>query len=216
MDEYPGNSRRPPIESNKPNATPAEEPQFEKVVTGKVIRRKRPLGRRLMDTFFAGDGVLGYLGKEVLLPALQNLITDFVTQGVEKAVYGDVRSTRTGGYRGTGARTHVPYNRPVTTTTSYSVPAGPPTRPSRAVSRPSDESPEVILEERIQAEAVAEKMWEAVQQYGHVTVAALNRMLGDTPQWTDNKFGWYDLSDMSIRRVREGYLLVMPPVEEIH
>lgn len=218
MDQYPGNSRRPinPSNSDKPNVPVDEGKKLEKVVTGRVVRRKKTLGRRLKETFFGGDSssVFGYLGKEVLLPALQNLITDFVTQGIEKAVYGEVRHHRPTGYRG-GYRqptTHISYDRP----TSAVRPSQPP--PAR---RPPNNQPvsfqvgEVILESKVAAQLVAEKLYETLEEYNCVTVSNLNELLGETSQYTDHKWGWTDLDGLEIKHIREGYLLMLPDPEDL-
>lgn len=48
MDNYPGNSRTGKEESVEPK-------KIEKVITGEVVRRKKPLGRRFMETFIGGS-----------------------------------------------------------------------------------------------------------------------------------------------------------------
>lgn len=214
MDQFPGNSRR----SNEPEKTtqPVEElKKLDRVVTGRVIKRKKPLGRRIRETFFGGDStsVFGYLLKEVLIPALQATATDMVTQGIEKAVYGEVRSgPRT--TRGSFApRTHVSYDRP---TSIIRQPATPTQQSRRAVVQPSVfEIGEIILESKIQADLVTEKLNEMIEEYGAATVGNLNDLIGQTSAYTDHKWGWTDLSDMTIRRVREGYLLVLPEPEDL-
>lgn len=211
VEEFPGNSRRPINPKTVPPAVSGgEEKKFEKVVTGNVVRRKKPLGRRILDMLFSGDSssVVGYLAKEVLVPALQNLVTDFVTQGVERAVFGEVRTQRRTGtpYR---PGSHISYNNPATVRTSYNTPPTPPAR--RPISQPSSvDIGEIIFEEKINAQVVAEKLFEIVEEYNMASVANLNELVGQTSQYTDNKYGWTDLSSMEIKRVREGWLLVLP------
>lgn len=213
IDDFPGNSRRPP--STDKTANPVDDKKkLDKVITGEVVRRKKPLARRFMDTFFSGDStsVVGYLGKEVLLPALQNLITDFVTQGIEKAVYGEVRSSGRG-IRGNAPRTHISYDRPSSIRPSSHTAAPPGRRP---VTQPSAfDIGEIILDSKINAQVVAEKLYETVEEYGSATVGHLNDLLGQTSAYTDHKWGWTDLSTMEIKRIREGYLLVLPEAEDL-
>lgn len=212
MEEFPGNSRRR-IEPEK--TTPAvEEPKLDKVVTGRVIRRKKPLGRRLMDTFFSGDSnsVVGYLGKEVLLPALQNLITDFVTQGINKAVYGDQTPPRSTN-RGSAPRSHISYDRPSSIIRPTPAARAPERRP---ITQPSAfDIGEIILGTQIEAQVVSDQLYEALEQYGCVTVANLNELIGQTSAYTDHKWGWTDLSNMTVKRIREGYLLNFPQPEDL-
>jgi hypothetical protein len=215
-ENYPGNSRRagqPAV--NNSAMPPNEEPKLEKVITGKVIKRKKPLGRRILDTFFNGDsGVIKYLAQEVLVPAFQTLVTDMVTQGIERAVYGEVRTPRRtgpGGYRGVN-RPHVSYDRPSTIVRSP-VSQGPPSR--RPLSQPSsNDLDEIILDSDFSAKVIVEKLYEAIQDYGGVTVANLKELLGETPTYTDHKWGWGEDAEFQVKRVREGFLLVLPdPVD---
>lgn len=210
MEEFPGNSRR---NVTRPATTEpeAEQPKLEPVVTGKVIKRKKPLGQRFVKTFFAGDGVLGYLGKEVLLPALQNLITDFVTQGVNRAVYGDAAPPRST-TRGSAPRTHVSYNQP----TSIVRPSAAATPTRRPVTQPSAfDLGDIIVGTKIEADLICEKLYETVEEYGAATVANLNDLIGQTSAYTDHKWGWTDLERLSIARVREGFLIKLPDPEDL-
>jgi hypothetical protein len=74
---------------------------------------------------------------------------------------------------------------------------------------------EVILDTKIEAETVAEKLYDIIEKYGHVTVADLNDLIGETSQYTDHKYGWTDLRGLDIRRIREGYLLILPDPEDL-
>lgn len=69
---------------------------------------------------------------------------------------------------------------------------------------------DIILETRQDAENVLYSLFDALEQYGAVRVADLTELLGETGPFTDNYWGWEDLSGADIKRVREGYLLVLP------
>lgn len=210
VDEFPGNSRRPIQQRQNLPATPKEDVQLEKVVTGKVIKRNKPLGRRIKEMFFTGDStsVFGYLGKEVLLPAFQNLITDFVTQGIERAVFGEARTPTRTRFGSTRPTQHISYDRPSS--------VRPPVQPRRPITQPSAFDPgEIIFDSKVNAEVVTDKLFETIEQYGCVTVANLNELVGQTSQYTDHKYGWTDLHSMDIKRIREGWLLMLPEPEDL-
>lgn len=216
MDQFPANSRsmaaKKPVEKRDEYNGEDERmiPKLESVVSGKVIKRKKPLGRRFINTFFAGDGVMGYLGKEVLLPALQNLITDFVTQGVNRAVYGDAAPART--TRGSAPRTHVSYNQP----SSIVRPATSTPATRRPVTQPSAfDIGDLIVGSKIEADMICEKLYETVEEYGAATVANLNDLIGQTSAYTDHKWGWTDLERLSIAKIREGFLIKLPEPEDL-
>lgn len=217
MDEFPSNSRRPasPIDKTSP-AVEEPELKLDKVISGKIIKRKKPLGRRFMDTFFSGDasGVIPYLFRDVLIPALQDMATDMVKQGIERAVYGEVRTTHRSGYRGSSTlpRTHVSYDRP--SSVVGRAPSSYPVR--RPATQPSAFNiGEVILDSLINAQVVADELEKTIMKYGAATVANLNDLTGETSAYTDHKYGWTDLSAMTIKHIREGYLLILPDPEDL-
>lgn len=210
MEEFPGNSRRavPPAENNKP---PVDDKNLDAVITGNVVRRKPSIGRRFVKTFFPGDsGIFKYVVTEVLVPALQDLFLDTVRQATEKAVYGEIRSPRgSSSYRPRGVpRTQVSYDR-VSSPRHSAIHNTPPHRQSSNQASAVDIG-EIILDSMIDAQTVADKLYEILQEYNAVSVADLNTLLNQSSHYTDHKYGWTDLSDMTIRRIREGYLLLLP------
>jgi hypothetical protein len=214
MDElFPGNSRSRPTPRPEENNPPVEDRKLDPIV-GKVIKRKTPLGRRIKETFLSGNsGVFSYLFNDVFVPALKDLATDMVKQGIERAVYGEVRSSRSS-TRGTGlGRTQVSYDR----LSSNRHPAVRNVAPLRRSSHleSAEDLGEIILEDYVTAEVIVERMLESVRDYDHVTVANLKELIRETPKYTDNRWGWTDLSSIDIKRVREGFLLILPKPEPL-
>lgn len=217
IEDFPSNSRSSrPVKPPEADAPAVEEKNLDKVVTGKVVRRKKSLGRRFVDTFFTGSsGLIGHVVKEVLVPDLQTLFLDIVRQAAEKAIYGDKEPPRSS-LRGSGllARTQISYDRLSTGRTTSS------SRHPSTVRRPEAhpdamEIGEFLFEDQINAQVVADKLFDALRQYDAVTVAELNSWTGHTSVYTDHKYGWTDLSEMSIKRIREGYLLLLPNPEPL-
>ena len=220
MDEFPGNSRRvlKPTENKelKDKSDPVDDKKIEKVVEGSVLRRKKPLTKRFMETFVGGDarGVVGYVMMDVLLPAAKDMVADAVSQGVERLIFGEARSTsRRTGYRpGTGTGTgYVSYNR-----FSSSPPAGTRREEPRSISRTSrarHDFDEIILATRVEAEEVIDRLFDLVSRYESATVADLYELVGVSGNYTDDKWGWTDLRGAGARRVRNGYLLDLPRPE---
>lgn len=217
--EFPGNSRRnlKPTEDKKVEPTPSETPEkrVERVVETTAIQRKKPLGRRFLETFVGGDakGVLGYVMMDVLLPAAKDMVADAVSTGIERMLFGDARSSsRRSGYRpgATGGSGYVSYNR-------FSSPGVKRdehrTISSRARSR--HEFDEIILATRVEAEEVVDRLFDLVSKYESATVADLYELVGISGNYMDEKWGWTDLRGASIRRVRNGYLLDLPRAESL-
>lgn len=207
-EEFPSNSR-----SRKPAKD--EPKKVEKVVTGSVARRKKPLGKRMAETFVGGDtrGVWGYVFYDVLLPAAKDMLADATSQGVERLLFGEARSRSRRGGRPGGPYGHVSYNR------VGSHPAGRAGRPDeRSVSRrarANHDFDEIILDTRAEANEVIERLFDLVSEYEQATVADLYEMVGIDSSYTDDKWGWTDMRGAGVTRIRSGYLLDLPKTEPL-
>lgn len=212
--EFPGNSRR---ERTAPERKEEPEKKIEVVVTSEVVRRKRPIGKRFLETFLGGSAqdVVRYVLMDVMLPAAKDMFTDAVSQGVERLVYGETRSvSRRPGQRSVGTSTYTSYNR-------YSSGSGPlPARREdpRVISdraRREHNFDEIVLASRVEAEEVYRKLQDLIDRYQMVSVADLYSLVGISASHTDEKWGWMDLSSAKIGRIRDGYLLDLPRTEPI-
>lgn len=203
----------------KAEVKPAEEkkkPEIKPIVSGKVIEKKPSLFKRLGEAFTGDDTqtVGQYLMFDVVVPTVKALVLDLVNQGLERKFYGDGRGSNSGARR-TGYATT--YNRP--TATSY--PGKPMTsagsngrREMSERARAAHDFDEIILPEKGAGEIVLDTMQEYINDAGLVTVGTMLSLVGITPAFTDEKYGWYDLGSSRTVRVREGYLLQMPrPVQ---
>lgn len=204
--EFPSNSKS--TSKQTPRAKD-ETAKVEKVVTGTVVSRKKPLGRRLKETFVGGDakGVGEYVVVDVLVPAAKDMIVDGFTQFIERMFYQESRSTLRYGsrYRAGG---HTPYNR-----MSEPRRREDPRRDRRA--RAMHNFDEFILETRAEASEVLDRLHARIDKYGAATVADLYDMLGETGSYTDVKYGWTDLMGSGISRADGGFLLDLPRPEPL-
>lgn len=204
--DYTGNTNKDKIKRQEKDD---EEKVIEKVVTGEVIKKKPPLGQRFKTIFFGGDsrGAARYIAADVLLPAIRNLLVDATTKGVERMVYGESRPNRRPGY---DYRSRVQYHSPLI-------------RPDIRSGRLPDQGPRItrretsdlVLASREEAELVLERLIDILDKYEVVSVADLYDLTGLPSSHVDNKWGWTHLHTTEIRQVREGFLLNLPPAEEI-
>lgn len=219
MDEFPGNSRRviKPTADDAPNVENLEK-KIERVIESAVVRRKKPLSKRFLETFVGGDakGVLGYVIMDVLLPAAKDMVADAVSQGIEKMLFGEARSTnRRGGYRpgGLGGQSgYVSYNR---YNSNSPIRREDPRRSLNPRSRGSHDFDEIILATRVEAEEVIDRLFELVARYQSASVADLYELVGVSGSYTDQKWGWTDLRGAGVTRIRNGYLLDLPKTEPL-
>lgn len=215
MENYPANSQRSTRVSKVTDpAEKVDEKKIEKVTSSEVIRRKKPLGKRFMETFIGGDakGVAGYIVMDVLLPAAKDTIADAVSQAIERMLFGEVRSaSRRAGARPGGSSGYTSYNR------FSNAPANRREDP-RAMSRQArakHDFDEIILATRVEAEEVIDRLFDLLSRYDQATVSDLYDLLGLSAQYTDEKWGWTDIRGIGIVRVRNGYLLDIPKPEPL-
>lgn len=195
--EFPGNSKIPRAN---------EEKNVEQVVTGEVVSRKKPVGRRLREALIGGDSqsVIHYIITEVVIPQAKEMITEAVTTGFERLIYGDGRSSRRPSSRpGSGYVNYGRYSKPGNN------PIGRTTREERTPAVLQSKSiDDILLASRAEAEEILERLGLLIDEYDVATVSDLHKMLGWTANHVDQKWGWESIAGCDIRRARgAGYIL---------
>ena len=177
------------------------KPKVEKVVTGAVITRKKSGFRKLADEFISDDAksIKSYVFGEVLIPAIKKAISDIVTDGIDIILYGESR-----GGRRRNIADRVSYRNYYDT---YNTSRG---LRDPAPSVRTGYTYDIILHSRGEAEDVLSRMDELIDTYGLVRVADLYDLVGITGNYTDNKYGWTNIRNAEIVRVRDGYMIKMP------
>lgn len=208
-DEFPSNSQK----AQPPGAKKVPEKNIKRVTKGEAGRRKRPVGKRFKETFFGGDAreAVSSTRSEVVVPAVKQLILDAGFQILELMVVGESRGRRP--WRSGGGIVHTAYNRMSNNVNSNNAPWQRPD-PRREVSnrgRATHNFDEIVLDSRGEAEEVIDQLMSIVEEYSSVSVADLYAMVGITPAYTDNRYGWSELRGASVHPIRGGqYLLNLP------
>jgi len=215
-EQFPSNSKR---DRETPTEQKSEEPRkkVEQIVEGEVVRRKKPMGKRVAETFIGTDAksVWAFVAVDVLVPAAKDMIADAVSQGVERMIYGEsTNRSRRGSRRPNDP--YVSYNR-------YSSrrpgPRDPRDREEPRMSRRAKaqhDFDEIILPTRVEANEVIDRMFDLVSKYEVATVADLYDLVGISGSYTDDKWGWYELRGADVTRTRHGgYLLNLPRPEPL-
>lgn len=200
--DFPANSHKAISKATMP---PKEEVQ--KVVTGKVIKRSVPLGRRFKELFFGGEtkGVLQYIFGDVILPSVKNMIVDSTSRGIERAMYGDKAVRRSGiGF----GQPKISYNLPVERFPRDVAGILPKQAPQPSQSRHS--AGEILFTTRADAEEVLERLTDLVENYQAATVSDLYSLVGYPTTFVDEKWGWTSVASVTIQQVRDGYILSLP------
>ncbi len=216
MEEFPSNSHRSksaPVTDEKPSK---DDKQVTKVVTNKVSQRKKPISKRLSETFFGGDaaGVGQYIMMDVILPAMKDALSDAVSQGIDRILFGESRSSgRTRHARSENRNGFVSYNRFANNQRDSR--RDEPRQMSRRA-RSTHNFDEIVLATRVEADNVLTRMDDLIERYGEATVADLYGLVDITASHTDDKWGWKeDLHAARVQRIRDGYLLNMPRPEPL-
>lgn len=202
---YPGNSHK---ERDRAAAPVREERKIEKVITGEAVQRKKPLGRKIAETFTGDDmhSVGGYILFDVIIPAAKTMISDAASQGVERMLFGETtRRAPSHGVR----KNYTSYNRMSNPVGRAGEPDGPRNMSYKA--RATHDFGEVVLDSRGEAETVIESLGDLISEYDVATVSDLYELVGVTGSFTDDKWGWTDIRGTTVSHVRGGgYLINLP------
>lgn len=196
MEEYKSNSYKSKEEQKSP---PIERQKLDKIVNGTVKVKKKSELTKFAEIFLPEDisNIKNYILMDVLVPAIKNTIEDIITNGTRMLLRGEI-----GVRKGSSTASSISYNRyydqkrygesnSVQTRTGYSY-------------------NEIILETRGEAEEILTRMDELIDTYGLVRVADLYDLVGVSGNYTDNKYGWTNIRNAKIVRVRDGYMIELP------
>lgn len=194
MTEYKGNSHR-----SKEVEVKEERKKLEPIAQGKA--KKKNEIQKFADVFIAEDvtSVKNYILMDVLLPAAKKAISDIVTNGIDMILYGETRN------KSKGRESRVSYTKYYDRERDRDY-----DRPSRSRGRYGYDYDDIILDTRKEAEEVLDRMDDLIDNYGMVSVADLYDLVGISGNYTDNKYGWTNLRNADVQRVRDGYLLKLP------
>ena len=198
MPEYQSNSHR--TKELAAQEKPAER-RTEKVVTGGTKLRKKSALTKTVNAFLPGDvdDVKRYVLMDELIPTIKRTISDVVRNAVDMllGVNTTPRSSSPAGtrvsyrsyYDARDGRRESTALRPRSTPYSYD---------------------DVVFDRYEDAAEVLLRMRELVGRFDAVSVADLFDMTGHAGNYTDNKYGWTDLSDARVERVSDGYIIRLP------
>lgn len=222
--DIPSNEKKPksviaakkpePENKGKDDATVPKDgvrPKQTQIIKSKAtIRKKSPLVR-FREVFFGDDArsVASYVAQDVLLPAAKDMISDAVTQTIERILFGDSSPARRSTSRSSNA-SYTPYHR---ASANYKKSNGTSDRRGDRRKRASHDFDDIEFDSRAEAEVVLDRLYDLVNDYDYATVSDLYDLVGIDAKFTDENYGWYDLRGSTIRRIRSGYILDLPKPE---
>lgn len=190
MEKYQANSHKAKAEKQA-----AEKKKVQKVVKGKVKVKKKGELNKFADMFISEDAVnvKSYILMDVIVPLVKKGISDTV----DMILYGGSGS---GSRRGSSSK--ISYS-------SYYDRRDIDRRASHVRTGRYDFD-SIVLESRGEAEEVLDRLCELIDTYKVASVADLYDLVGVDFEYTDNKYGWTNLRNAEVVRVRDGYTLKLP------
>lgn len=191
----------------------ANEKKVERVVDHDVVVKKRGFLDQLLEAFIpeGSTSISDFIVSELIMPTFKkgvsditnhaaNAARDAIVDGIEILLYGETRN------RSKSVMPRVSYNR------YYPRETGPIAAEYAKKARFNDGFylDDVIVQTRGEAESVLTMMEELISVYGSVSVSDFYDMLDITCPYTNFSYGWTNLSNSSIVRVSEGYLIKLP------
>lgn len=185
-DTYPSNSHKQKEESSK---------KPDPVVKGKVRKVKRPV-----KGFFKEDAssILGYVVTDVIFPKIKDLVWESISNGVEMALYGEVKGRRSRS------------NDKFTNYGKYFKEDG--SRRDRDRRRQArGDLEDLWFEDKWEAMDILENMIQLIEVNDEATVQDLYEQVGITVSPSDQDYGWTNLSRARVLTARGGgYILDLP------
>lgn len=203
MEDFKGN----PENQNNP------KPSTTKAVTTNVIVKKDSEARRLGKRFISEDAktVGSHVAESVIIPSLQKLVCDAVKSMIDWIIYGSKGSRQPTGVGTISYGSY--YNRSGTVNPN---PTGLYANPMVGANKPTLYAVnDIIIADRGEAEEVLLRMKEMITSYGMVSVGDFYDLVGQRANFTDQKWGWFDLRTADIIRVDNGFCIRFPRVQPI-
>lgn len=183
MENYPSNSHK------------SREEQKRSPVIENAQTMKRNHFQKIADMFLADDidNIKKYVVREIVVPGIKGALL-----GTVEALLG-VKSSST--KASTISTTKTPY---------YKYSASEESVPFSSYNRPEDYADPIVNSMR-DAQRIMQEMNEIMGEYHFVTILQLYNACHLPTRWTDNSFGWTDLSNVHIVQLHDGRFRIKMP-----
>jgi len=202
MANYPDNSYSAREQQQK---TDQPERKLEKVVNGETKTRKKSEVKKFASFLVPEDteNVKSYILMDVIIPGIKNAIADVVSI----ILFGE--AGRLGQSRKSSG-SKISYQK------YYRDDRDNRRSDGRLAASVGFEYDDILFETRGDADLVLDQMESAIDIYSVVSVADLYDLAGITCRnYTAHNYGWTDIRNAKVVRVRDGYILQLPRTVQI-
>ena len=202
MEDFKGNPDTPEKFNTRPS--------IGKPVTTNVVVKKESEAKRIGKKFFSEDAktVGSHVVESVVIPSLQKLLSDAVKGAIDWLIYGSKGNKNSSGVGTISYGSY--YNR-----SGYINPTPVYTNPMLNNKPTLYAVNDIIIADRGEAEEVLLRMKESINSYGMVSVGDFYDLVGQRANFTDQKWGWFDLRTADIIRGEGGFCIRFPKVQPI-
>ena len=214
-ENYPGNSKKEQAEKAKSEQS---RPEVKAVVKTSGVVRKPSVGARVKETF-AGEGAREtgtYVFFDVIIPAIKAMMFDTITQGADRILFGG-RDVIRSGVANAPRYGRTDYNKQSTEAARRRYPGrdfdGNGGREISRSSRANHQTADILIDTRGEAEMVLDTMQDLISRFQWVSLPEFYSLVDVTAEFTDEKWGWSNISTAHIRPSRGKYVIILPSPE---
>ena len=191
------------LPSNSKHRAVQEKPKLEPIATT-VQTKKKPWYKRAADTFMAEDAnsIGSFIVRDIVVPTIRDTIYDIITGGLSMAMYGSTKARSKNRPQNSLGGSYVSYGSYSNSTNS------PKASPARQPDRINVD--DLIFGMADEAHQVIDALCDRLERYGTVTVQDLYDLIGISAPRTAMYWGWNDLSEAHVRKIRDGWLIELP------
>lgn len=188
-----------------------EEKHIEKAIKGNVKIKKKGFLSKFKKSMVSEDanGVGDYVFKDIVIPAIKDVIFDAARGALEMVLYGDHSRRRSRNDR---------VNYSSISSGSYQYGRNSSKRESSEPRRnrvDDFEVREVIFESRRDAENALSALLMVLEEYPSVSVGDFYDALGQSAPHTTLNYGWTNLNDAKVKPCKDGYYIDFPDPKPI-
>jgi hypothetical protein len=142
------------------------------------------------------------LFEDIVIPAIKSVISDFFSNALNMALFGE---SSTPASKGSRRPYHRMYERRGVSNRHT------PTKSARVEVMFED----VLYDTREDAELVLGRLLELIAEYDQATIGDLYSLVGLQSNYTHERYGWFDLSRSRVHFTSDGYLIDLPEPEHL-